>query len=90
VVAAALREVQSVGGIHWEPTYLHAARRLPAAENLQWRRHASSTVSGFDPAAGERLLRRCALMAGGGANAVTCAWELLAGVEIAGGGARRG
>jgi hypothetical protein len=28
--------------------------------------------------------------AGGGANAVACAWELLAGVVEAGGGARRG
>jgi hypothetical protein len=60
------------------------------AENLQWRRHASSTVAGFDLVAGERLLRRCALMAGGGANAAACAWELLAGVVMAGGGARLG
>jgi hypothetical protein len=28
--------------------------------------------------------------AGGGANAAACAWELLAGVVEAGGGARRG
>jgi hypothetical protein len=62
VVAAALREVPERRGIHSEQTYLHAARRLPAAEYLQWRRHASSTVSGFDPTAGERLLRHEELM----------------------------
>jgi hypothetical protein len=42
----------------------------------------------FGPAAGERLLLRCALMAGDGGNAVACACELLAGVVAAHDGAR--
>ena len=62
---------------------MHAARRLPAAENLQWRRHASSSVSGdrdrFDPEAGDALQLHLADMASGGANAAACGVEFLAG-----------
>jgi hypothetical protein len=52
----------SLSGTYAAPSYLQAARRLPAADLLHCRRHASSTVSGerdrFDPLAGEALLRR--------------------------------
>jgi hypothetical protein len=63
--------------------YLHAARRDPAAEYLQCRRHASSSSSGFDPAAGdmEPLPRPLIL-------AVGMCWEFVAGVRSGGGGAR--
>jgi hypothetical protein len=42
--------------------YLHTARRDPAAEYLHYRRHASSSSSGFDPAAGDTEPRRCPLI----------------------------
>jgi hypothetical protein len=52
-----------------EPPYLHAARRLPAADCLHWSRHASSSVSGardrFDPLAGDTELVRREYMASG-------------------------
>jgi hypothetical protein len=52
-----------------EPLYLHAARRLPAADCLHWSRHASSSVSGardrFDPLAGDAELVRREYMASG-------------------------
>jgi hypothetical protein len=57
---------------------------------LQWRRHASSSVSGerdrFDAEAGGALLLHRTDMAGGGAAACGC--ELLVGVCAGGGGAR--
>ena len=53
------------------------------AESLQWRRHASSSVSGdqdrFDPEAGDALMLRRADMVSGGANAAACGVEFLAG-----------
>lgn len=59
---------------------------------MQWRRHASSIVSGererFDPPAGERLPLCGALLAGGDGNAAACACKLLAGVVATHGGAR--
>ncbi|XP_071679397.1 uncharacterized protein [Lolium perenne] len=53
---------RSFAGTNSPPSYLQAARRLPAADLLQKSRQASSTLSGerdrFDPLAGEAVLRR--------------------------------
>src|SRR5215213_7301978 len=60
---------RSDDGMYREPLYLHAARRLPAADCLHWSRHASSSVSGardrFDPLAGDAELVRREYMASG-------------------------